>query len=187
MSALKIRRAENADIPGLHRLLLQVNKGHSDIRPDLFREGGIKYTDDELKEIIADDKKPIFVAESDGDVCGYAFCVHKQKQGSTSLTDIKTLYIDDLCVDAAARGGHIGTRLYEYVIEYAKVCGCYNVTLNVGMTPRLNSTKKWDLRSRKQEWKRFYRKAPRGRLENICRRGNKKSKIYCNIRIYMLY
>ena len=64
-------------------------------------------------------------------MCGYAFCIHKQKQGSTSLTDIKTLYIDDLCVDAAARGGHIGTRLYEYVIEYAKVCGCYNVTLNV--------------------------------------------------------
>lgn len=131
MSDLKIRRAENVDIPGLHRLLLQVNKVHSDIRPDLFREGGIKYTDDELKEIIADDKKPIFVAESDGGVCGYAFCIHKQKQGSTSLTDIKNLYIDDLCVDAAARGGHIGTRLYEYVIKYAKACGCYNVTLNV--------------------------------------------------------
>ena len=87
MSALKIRRAENADIPGLHRLLLQVNKVHSDIRPDLFREGGIKYTDDELKEIIADDKKPIFVAESDGDVCGYAFCIHIHCSEETVPTD----------------------------------------------------------------------------------------------------
>lgn len=47
------------------------------------------------------------------------------------MTDIKTLYIDDLCVDETARGKHIGTSLYEYVLKYAKEQGCYNVTLNV--------------------------------------------------------
>ena len=30
-----------------------------------------------------------------------------------------------------ARGGHIGTKLYEYVLDFAKKSGCYNVTLNV--------------------------------------------------------
>ena len=47
------------------------------------------------------------------------------------MTDIKTLYIDDLCVDQGARGGHIGTALYEDVTAWAKAQGYYNVTLNV--------------------------------------------------------
>ena len=45
--------------------------------------------------------------------------------------DVKSLYIDDLCVDENIRGQHIGRQLYEYVLDYAKQSGCYNVTLNV--------------------------------------------------------
>ena len=47
------------------------------------------------------------------------------------LTDIKTLYIDDLCVDEALRGKHIGKELYEAALVLAKDNGCYNLTLNV--------------------------------------------------------
>lgn len=47
------------------------------------------------------------------------------------MTDVKTLYIDDLCVDEAVRGMHIGSLLYEYVLDYAGRNGYYNVTLNV--------------------------------------------------------
>ena len=47
------------------------------------------------------------------------------------LTDIKTLYIDDLCVDERKRGRHIGKTLYDAVIAFAKEQECYNVTLNV--------------------------------------------------------
>lgn len=128
---IKIRRAAECDILRIGELLYQVNKVHSDARPDLFKSGGRKYTDSELKEIIDDDSRPIFVAEANGIVQGYAFCVHTQVLGDTSRTDIKTLYIDDLCVDSAARGKHIGTKLYEYVLEFAKMNGYYNVTLNV--------------------------------------------------------
>ena len=128
---IQIRRAEERDIPSIGRLLLQVHKVHSDVRPDLFREGGRKYTDAELCEILKDGKRPIFVASSDGAVVGYAFCIHKQNLNDTSLTDIKSLYIDDLCVDETARGLHIGTKIYEYVLEYAKSEGYYSVTLNV--------------------------------------------------------
>ena len=66
-----------------------------------------------------------------GAVVGYAFCIHKQFVNDNNMTDIKTLYIDDLCVDERARGGHIGTRLYEYVLDFARQQGYYNVTLNV--------------------------------------------------------
>lgn len=44
-------------------------------------------------------------------------------------TDIRTLYIDDLCVDETKRGTHIGKQLYEYVVAFAKEQGCYNLTL----------------------------------------------------------
>ena len=62
---------------------------------------------------------------------GYAFCVFQEHINDNILTDIKTLYIDDLCVDEKSRGQHIGKQLYDYVVNYAKKQGCYNVTLNV--------------------------------------------------------
>ena len=131
MNDLNIRRATDKDIPVIDKLLYEVHKVHSDARPDIFKAGAKKYTDGQLEKIISDDKTPVFVAERDGEVVGYAFCIHRQFVNDNNMTDIKTLYIDDLCVDEAARGGHIGKRLYEYVLEFAKQNGYYNVTLNV--------------------------------------------------------
>lgn len=131
MSDMIIRRAVEADIPVIDKLLYQVHKIHSDIRPDLFNKGTKKYTDEELKSIIADELTPVFVAEKDGMVSGYAFCIHQQHINDNNLTDIRTLYIDDLCVDEASRGMHVGRALYDHVISYARENGYYNVTLNV--------------------------------------------------------
>ena len=126
-----IRGALTKDIPVIGRLLFQVHKVHSDARPDLFKPGAKKYTDEELGEIVQGENTPVFVAELDGRVAGYALCIHKQFVNDNNMTDIKTLYIDDLCVDENIRGMHIGTKLYEYVVDYARKNGYYNVTLNV--------------------------------------------------------
>lgn len=127
-----IRKAENSDIKALSKLLLQVEEVHRKGRPDIFKNGGIKYTDCELCEILKCNETPVFVYENDkGEVTGYAFCIIKENKGSPLLTDIKTLYIDDLCVDECERGNGVGTALYEYVREYAREIGCYNLTLNV--------------------------------------------------------
>lgn len=131
MEKISIRRAIESDIGAINKLLYEVQKVHSDVRPDLFKSGAKKYNDDELKEILADANRPIFVAESAGNISGYAFCVHQQYSNHNSLTDIKTLYIDDLCVDETARNAHIGSQLYEFVLNYARQNGYYNVTLNV--------------------------------------------------------
>lgn len=129
---MNIRRATGADMKGINKLLHQVLMVHHNGRPDLFKANVKKYTDEELILIIADDSKPIFVAVDDKEeVLGYAFCVFQQHVGDNILTDIKTLYIDDLCVDEDKRGMHIGRQLYEYVIDFAKAQKCYNVTLNV--------------------------------------------------------
>ena len=127
-----IRRAINKDIPKIMNLLMQVCLVHHNGRPDLFKSGTKKYTDEELSAIIEDDSKPIFVAVDDKqEVMGYAFCVFVQHLNNNILTDIKTLYIDDLCVDETKRGQHIGKKLYEFVVKFAKEEGCYNLTLNV--------------------------------------------------------
>ncbi|WP_026515692.1 GNAT family N-acetyltransferase [Butyrivibrio sp. MC2021] len=128
---MNFRRAQNKDIPRIHELLAQVDMVHHLGRPDIFKVGN-KYNDQQLEEIIADGKRPIFVATGDNDeVLGYAFCVYKQALNDNILTDIKTLYIDDLCVYEDLRGQHIGRQLYEYVKSFAKENGFYNLTLNV--------------------------------------------------------
>ena len=126
-----IRRAKKEDLGGINKLLCQVLMVHHNGRPDIFKPNAKKYTDSELLEIIADDKRPIFVAEDEGEVLGYAFCIFQQHVNDNILTDIKTLHIDDLCVNETCRGKHIGSKLYEYVLEFAENEGCYNVTMNV--------------------------------------------------------
>ncbi len=130
---MQIRRARKRDMEGINRLLFQVLAVHHNGRPDLFKGDVKKYTDQELAELIEDDSRPIFVGvdEASQQVIGYAFCVFQRHADSNILTDIKTLYIDDLCVDEKCRGQHIGRRIYEYVLEFARRENCYNVTLNV--------------------------------------------------------
>lgn len=128
---MEIRRACEKDLAGINSLLCQVLKVHHDGRPDIFKPDAKKYTDDELRVIISDDSRPIFVAVDSESVIGYAFCIFQQHINNNILTDIKTLYIDDLCVDEKTRGRHIGKSLYDYVIAFAEKNDCYNVTLNV--------------------------------------------------------
>ncbi|MGN0336673.1 MAG: GNAT family N-acetyltransferase [Lachnospiraceae bacterium] len=129
---MNIRRAEQKDLVGINKLLYQVLMVHHNGRPDLFKADVKKYNDEQLLGIIADDERPIFVGVDEEDhVMGYAFCVFEHHTDDNVLTPIKTLYIDDLCVDETLRGQHVGSRIYEHVLAFAKESGCYNVTLNV--------------------------------------------------------
>lgn len=129
---MEIRQADKRDIKGIDRLLEQVSMVHHKGRPDLFQGNySRKYTDEQLTEMMAEESRPIFVAvDGEQRVLGYAFCILQQHPNDNVLTDIKTLYVDDLCVDQEIRRRHIGSSLYEYVLQYARQQGCYNVTLN---------------------------------------------------------
>ena len=133
-----IRKADKDDIKRIIELLHQVNMVHHVIRPDLFKPNTTKYNEQELELLLNDVSKPIFVFD-DGEVQGYAFCQISEVKDNQLLEDIKTLYIDDICVDEKARGKHVGKALYEYVRDYAQSIGCNNITLNVweGNAPAL--------------------------------------------------
>ena len=119
------------DIEDIKRLLYQVNNIHAEKRPDLFKKNGIKYSGDELAAIINDPDRPLFVAtDAAGTVLGYVLCVIEVNEETSTLRQVRTLYIDDLCVDAAFRGRHVGTDLYHYALKTAKETGCSRVTLH---------------------------------------------------------
>ena len=127
-----IRKAEERDIPRIMELLGQVLQIHADIRPDIFIPGTTKYTVDELKELLKNKEKPIYIAANEADVwVGYAFCQLQEQPFSNNMVQFKSLFIDDLCVDQQARGQHIGESLFEYVKNEANRMNCYEVTLNV--------------------------------------------------------
>lgn len=125
-----IRKATHTDIPRILDLLHQVNMVHHVIRPDLFKPHTTKYTAEALDALFGDADTPVFVFD-DGVVQGYAFCQVTEVKNHLLLEDIKTLYIDDICVDELARGRHVGKALFEYVRDFARSIGCNNITLNV--------------------------------------------------------
>ena len=134
-----VRRANKNDIGRIIELLHQVDMVHHVIRPDLSKPNTTKYNEQELEALLDDDSKPVFVFDN-GEVLGHAFCMITEARNDKLLQDIKTLYIDDICVDEKARGNHVGKALYEYVRDYAQSIGCNNITLNVweGNAPALS-------------------------------------------------
>lgn len=123
-----IRYANEKDTDKILDLLSQVNAIHAIARPDIFKVV-TKYKKDELEEKI--NNEPIFVYTNDNDeVVGYIFGVIQETKVN-HLIYHKTFFIDDFCVDDSKRGSGVGTKLYEYVKQYAKGIGCDRVTLNV--------------------------------------------------------
>ena len=89
---MKVRRAEEQDIPKIGELLLQVAAVHAKGRPDLFKAGQRKYTDEELKDILRDPARPVFVAADDDDLpLGYAFCMDATHPDDNMFTPVRTL------------------------------------------------------------------------------------------------
>ncbi len=128
---MQIVKANASHIPGMLRLLMQVELVHHAIRPDLFQNGGRKYGEVALEGLLQDADSPIFIAEEDGDVLGYCFCQLRNVPENAVFKPRKELYIDDLCVDEGCRGRGIAGALYRHAEGFAKAQGCGYVTLNV--------------------------------------------------------
>lgn len=141
---LQIRQAVQSDIPAIQSLLLQVEKIHCDGRPDIFKDGGVKFTNEQLAQLLCDPTRPIFCAVNDGQVVGYVFCIIAEIKNDPMLRDAKTLHIEDVCVDESCRGGGVGSLLVEYVKTYARENDFTRIDLDV-----------WEFNDRARE---FYEK-----------------------------
>lgn len=129
---MTIRNAEKKDVAKILDLLGQVLDVHVKIRPDIFIPGAVKYNEDELLALFEKENRLTYVAVDTGDeVLGYAMCEIIRHGVTDKLAPHTVVYIDDLCVDKAARGQHIGSALFAYVREQARQIGADKVTLNV--------------------------------------------------------
>ena len=123
--------AEKRHIPGMIALLKQVGQVHAEGRPDLFRQGAQKYNESQLEAILADENRPIFIAEEEGRVLGYCFCRFDEVEENACVNGRRELYIDDLCVEETCRGKHIGQTLYRHIQPWANQQGFDYITLHV--------------------------------------------------------
>lgn len=128
---MEIRFAQAQDVAGILSLLRQVGKVHHTGRPDLFRGNAQKYGASQVLAMLNSPKTPIFVAVEEDRVLGYGFCQIKIYENDPVICDHTELYIDDLCVDEGSRGQKIGAGIYHEILRYARMRGCYNITLNV--------------------------------------------------------
>lgn len=128
-----IRLANIDDLDQIIKLLHEVLDVHYELRPDLFKFGTTKYTKEELCQLLMNKKILIFVYCEKEAILGHLFCFDKDNRQSNNLKDIKTLYIDDLCIKKEYRNKGIGTQLFQYVKEYALANHYYNITLNVNV------------------------------------------------------
>lgn len=126
-----LKYLDEGSIDGVLKLLLEVNAIHHDGRPDLFKGGISKWSDEDLKKRIGDDENPIVVAVNDkGEVLGYMMLELEDNKETRLKPACKTLYMDDLCVDENTRGLGVGKLLYQKAREIAKDMGCHNLTLH---------------------------------------------------------
>lgn len=127
---MTIRKATQSDIPVLNELLQDILQVHHQARPDIFKSEGQKFSEEQLRQLLDNPAKSVFVYELEGQVVGHLFCEITTATGDV-LEPVKTLYIDDLCVASSARGQKIGEQLYTFAFSYAKEQGCHNLTLDV--------------------------------------------------------
>lgn len=128
-----IRKAEPQDAPRVLALLREIVQLHHAGRPDIFSGEAPKYDAAALCEKFQNPQESIFVSVDEaGCVNGYVMCLLEEKDDAFyTQRPYRTLYVDDLCVDKAARGSGVGRALMQKAVEEARARGCYNLDLNV--------------------------------------------------------
>ena len=122
--AVIIREAASGDEETVYELLKGIASLHRAIRPDLFGQVISKYSVEEIGNMIASGDKKIFVAECGEKVRGYLI--------AWAVNDgVKTLYVDDLCVEPGFRRRGAATKLMQRAESFGREQGCRFLLLNV--------------------------------------------------------
>ncbi len=122
-----VREATREDLPRIVELLDQLRSepGHENVGQPVARE----YTA-AFDEIEADGKQHLFVLEVDGVVLGTLVLIIVP-----NLTHHGRPYaiVENVVVDASARGSGYGERLMRPAIDEARAAGCYKIALTSGL------------------------------------------------------
>ena len=127
-----IRPVTPADYDDVIAMLTEIAAMHHHGRPDIFYNGGSKYTHEKLAALTAEENSDIFVADTADITCaGYLFCQIRDIEAHGVSRPCRVLWIDDLFVKREARRGGVASALVAHGREFAKKKRCDRVELNV--------------------------------------------------------
>jgi len=113
-----IREANLIDFDSIEKLEKQVFKIHIDARPDLFEK--ICFTKEYFEDSLKNGNTKIFVFEENENILGHCMIEECESVDDPIYYDVKTLFINSMCVDENAKGRQIGRALVDRVKAYAK-------------------------------------------------------------------
>jgi GNAT superfamily N-acetyltransferase len=126
-----IRKARPDDWEFVKRLLLDICSIHKGFRPDLFKDGGLKFSVIDFENMLEDDNRFVHICENvDGERLAYLFSKINIIENSDMRTDRRILYLDDICVERSMRGKGVGSSIVEFSKSLALDLGCDSIELN---------------------------------------------------------
>ena len=112
----------------VNNLAVQVHELHVGWRPDIFVSSEIVIDKERFLSLI--ENTQIFVAKENDEIVGYITFDIKEK-ANPIMRFRKQLSIDAMCVDENIRHKGVGTKLLEFVKEYALKNNCTDLYLTV--------------------------------------------------------
>lgn len=130
----KIRRATQADLPTVARLMRQLDYWHAKLRPDFFRE----YPEQDvvaasvLSTVLLDPLAQILVAQDEstqirGMISAKIYDTPKQPQ----MVPSRRCYVDYLIVEESFQRSKVGQALVEEVCQWGLSCGAQQILLTL--------------------------------------------------------
>ena len=126
-----IEKAKKEQAAEIVELLKYICGIHKKGRPDIFVSGQPKYDTEDVCRLIDDENYQIISAVDDCKVVGYMIAELTDGSKHPHMRSVKTLYIDDICVDEAYAHKGVGTALFEEAKRIEKELGCVRIDLNV--------------------------------------------------------
>lgn len=128
---MKVRFAKENELPRVNEIRKQVNDIHVEGKPEIFKPGFTEELQNHIYTIWNDPRQKIVVAESDGNVCGFAVLNHITKPENPFMYERDYLDIDEFCVDESFRRQQVAAGMISFIKEYAKQQGFDRIELNM--------------------------------------------------------
>lgn len=131
MALFSFRPAREDDWDFIERLLREICTLHHSFRTDLFKPDGIKFTRSSFIDILSENDCFVYIGtDGSGTRIGYLFTEIKSVPDSKMRYGRKTLFIEDLCIDAPYRRTGAGSGFMRFAEQLAREKSCAAVELN---------------------------------------------------------
>jgi len=118
---MNIRKSTSADSLLLSSLCMDVQRLHAEHHPDIFKmPQSHDFAAAFFEELLADPTVTIFIAEEAGESVGYVLCKLIERPENPFTFAARTLLVDQISVNPAARGRGVGAALMRQAELLAK-------------------------------------------------------------------